>query len=519
MPPTITSISPRIVARGTTTTLTVTGTGFSAGDTVSVEHVLGVGSGASAGSASVLSSTSIEVDVTTTDEATEGFWDLTVTKDDLSSDTLDGGFTVYEPLWAAPTQPAIVLYYHYNCSGNSPSSNRGFNADILAGGYAQGLAEYQTFKAEAAAYGVTLGLELQNPYGRGAASATLPNGQATTQRLDQYRQCLADGFTTIHDSLLANTIPAETIIYVGSCSLASSANSVAGEGYYQLLNLGYRMVFDALTVHDGDTDLYDEVLALYQAGFDVMTEANGQLPEGSYGLPAMAFSGDGDDPGWATGTRMQPADAPAGSMWWWRTEDNDGTWAVATPTSFIGSGLPLQRRLSVRLDQLIKEERDEVYQLVGSGGGWIEQAVFFGLKNKALLDTDAGGLFESDGEVYLSGGFRLEGESNRYRGYPRIDVQPAYHGRMDASGVDVWDGRWRMRVMAQRDRAYGTGDTPDASGQMSKMVDRVVAVFDGQEIDVPGYSASTLAVRRTFPGPETAEVACRIVEFNIVAHE
>lgn len=150
---------------------------------------------------------------------------------------------------------------------------------------------------------------------------------------------------------------------------------------------------------------------------------------------------------------------------------------------------------------------------------WIEQAVFYGLKEAAVADTGSGGLFESSGSAYLTGGFRLEGESERTRAYPRIDVQPVYHGRMDASDVDIWSGLWRMRVMVQRDRAFGTGDTPEAAGQLSAVMDRVEAVFDKVSVDVPGYDASTLSISRSFRGPETPDVVSRIVEFNIVAHE
>lgn len=152
-----------------------------------------------------------------------------------------------------------------------------------------------------------------------------------------------------------------------------------------------------------------------------------------------------------------------------------------------------------------------------------EQAIFKGLYDKAVLDTGTGGLFEISGSTpganYLTGGFRLEGDSTRERSEPRIEVIPPDQDRMDASGLDVWDGLWRIRAIVKRDRAYGTGDTPEAAGVLSGIMDRIEAVFDKATITVSGYTPCTLSIVGVRRGPETAHMTARTVEFRIVAHE
>lgn len=149
----------------------------------------------------------------------------------------------------------------------------------------------------------------------------------------------------------------------------------------------------------------------------------------------------------------------------------------------------------------------------------VEQAIFKGLYDKAALDTGSGGLFESGGADYLSGGFRLRGDSMRERNEPRIEVEPPDMPRMDASGTDMWDAVWRLHVIVKRDRAYGTGDTPEATGHLSRIMTRVEAVFDKATITVSGYTPSTLSIRGVWRGKETQNITTRIVELLIVSHE
>lgn len=369
--PTVTSVDVRLVPRSGTVGVVVTGTDFDGtpvtGAVASV--ALSGGSGLTISDQTVDSATQMTLTVVAASDATTGFWDLTVTQTD-GSDTLVSAFTVSPSLvMATPPSRQIILYsfYHY-ASGSYDDGDRGFPAGLVSGGWASILdngtsaGSYIPFQTEAAAQGCTLGFLPQNPFGRGSATATVPvSGNATSQRLDQRRQLWEDGFTSGNASyadFLANTEPRETIVYVGSCWLSTSAGTVVGEGYYDLLNLGYGVAFDALTQHEGTTPLFAEVQALDTAGHDVITEANGLLVDGgSQGLPAIAFANL-----WGLGTRMQPADAPDGSIWWWRTSD-DGAWSLSAVAAFLATGEPGTRRLAVRLDQLTEEERTALYQL------------------------------------------------------------------------------------------------------------------------------------------------------------
>jgi hypothetical protein len=151
----------------------------------------------------------------------------------------------------------------------------------------------------------------------------------------------------------------------------------------------------------------------------------------------------------------------------------------------------------------------------------VEQAVFKALRDKAVADTGSGGLWESGGANSLlhGGGFRLDGSEMRTRDLPRIDVSPPPLLRQDASGLDVWDGLWRMRVLVRKDRAFGTGDTPEAAGVLSGILDRVNAVYDKATVSVSGYTPSTLSIGRIIPGPGDDETVVRVVEFQIMVHE
>lgn len=370
MAPTISSITPRTITRGEQREFTVAGTGFVSGFSADVALGIIAASGLSVVSTAFDSSEQVRVTLEAEADGDEGFWDLSITNPDLSEDTLEAAVTLTQALGSAPAKRHITLYYARHYAGNDPATNRGFGAALLAGGWAQAMSDngdaggsYLDFKAEAAAFGVTLGFMPQNPFGRGSASATIPvSGNSTTQRLDQKRQLWLDGYTSgnaSYEDFLANTTPEETIVYVGSCSLSTAPGDVAGEGYHELLNLGYGLVADALTQHEGSTPLFDEFEALHQAGFDVLTEANGTAPEGSYGLPALAFAGL-----WANGSRMQPGAAPPMSGHWWRTEANDGAWSLSTNRGFVLSGA--RRRLFIRLDQLGQSDRFALYAAVAA---------------------------------------------------------------------------------------------------------------------------------------------------------
>jgi len=149
----------------------------------------------------------------------------------------------------------------------------------------------------------------------------------------------------------------------------------------------------------------------------------------------------------------------------------------------------------------------------------VEQAVFKGLLTAAKADTGGSGLYGETSANRLYGGFKLQGEDMRTHDLPRIEVAPPINSRMDASGQDIWTGLWRMRVMVQRDRAFGTGDTPENAGVLSGIMDRVNAVFDKATITLGSGTASTLSINRVIPGPENENTVVRIIEFTILVCE
>jgi len=91
-PPTLTAVDPTDGAQGTVVTVTLTGTGFRAGMTVT----LGATPPVVGTSVTVSSATSATVDFDLTGVATSTY-DITVTNVDGCSDTLPGAFTVFEP--------------------------------------------------------------------------------------------------------------------------------------------------------------------------------------------------------------------------------------------------------------------------------------------------------------------------------------------------------------------------------------------------------------------------------------
>lgn len=262
-----------------------------------------------------------------------------------------------------------ILFDYLNCSPRNVADNRGLDLAILSGGYAEFLAEYWVRKAEAEAFGVTLGIALNSPWGRGP-STELPNGEFTGYRLDQRIQAEADGFD-LTDDLITNTVPDETFIYVGSVPVGTFHEA----GLSHFVGEGYRFGIDALTVHDEGGDMFSEALAVEDGRFlDVCAEANASYK----GLPLIGFKGF-----WESESRVALEDAPENSVWWWRTEGNDGAWEPDTASRAMSYGL----RPWVRLNQLTEAERFDLYRRAapyeavaeppkgrfntGFGGAWI----------------------------------------------------------------------------------------------------------------------------------------------------
>ena len=146
-----------------------------------------------------------------------------------------------------------------------------------------------------------------------------------------------------------------------------------------------------------------------------------------------------------------------------------------------------------------------------------ETAIFAALLTKAEADTGAGGLFETSGTNRLIGGFILSSWREKERHVPRIEVDPPESGRIDSHDTENTEAVWRFHVICQRNRAYGTGDTPQTSGQMDGIVGRVEAVFDAATISPSGWTSGVVSCDRHYRGPETPEYAHRIVEMVIRA--
>lgn len=252
----------------------------------------------------------------------------------------------------------LRLYNYVFPSSGDSDENRGFAQSLLDNGYAQYLADkHGLYEAEAAAAGVTLGLDLINGWGRDDESLQLPNGVYTSQRLDQKVKCFEDGFTTITDDIHDNTDPTKTRLYVG----AIPVNTMAYYGWTEEIQMGYGWIFDALSAYDADSPMFQEALALSNNGArDVSAEANGS----NKGLPLFAFAGL-----WEIPARVNFTEAPPYCSWCWRREETDDAWNHTKAVEALSYDL----RLSVRLENLTSPQRSSLYAAIVEAGEYAEE--------------------------------------------------------------------------------------------------------------------------------------------------
>lgn len=257
-----------------------------------------------------------------------------------------------EPVDATAGIGSIRLYNYVQASARHYSDRRGLNQDIIDNDFPAFFSEHNAFESEADNYGVTLGLFLWHPWGRGGNGTDdyqpLPGGDYTTQRLDQILKAEEAGYTWITDGVRANTTPSRTIIYIGSTPVMTMEDA----GFGDLIDDGYGFAFDALTTYDEDSEMFQEALALSETN-DTLAEAN----RVDKGLPLVAFVRLWGRPG-----RVKLEDAPDDSAWWWTSPANDGDWDIDRAAEALANGL----RLFVNLRHLSDDERVELYGLVES---------------------------------------------------------------------------------------------------------------------------------------------------------
>lgn len=251
------------------------------------------------------------------------------------------------------------LYNFLPCSPRSLVQDRGLDLTILSGGYTDFLASHNSYKTEATAAGITLGTFLHNPWGRGPGYRRLPNGAYTSMFLDQIAQAWDAGYTTLTADILANTTASTTILYIGSVPDGTLLNvqgagaiDLSAKNYSEFVSAGYGFAFDALTTYNGSGILHAYASSLSDAGDNyILAEAN----RFANGIPLLATHDL-----WSNPNRVQPEDAPANSMYWWRAATLDGPFSLSTAKAYLEAGL----KLAVRLNQLTDSERASLFQMV-----------------------------------------------------------------------------------------------------------------------------------------------------------
>lgn len=244
----------------------------------------------------------------------------------------------------------ILLYNYVPASNRHFSNQRGLHQEILDDDFPAFLAEHDGFVAEAAEYEVTLGMLFWHPWGRGGNGVDdyqpLPNGDYTTQRLDQILKAEEAGYTWITDGVRNNCDPDKTILYIGSTPVMSLDDA----GFTPLIEDGFGFAFDAATTYDEDSEMFQACVALAETN-ETLVEAN----RVDQGLPLAAFVKL-----WSRQNRVPIEDAPSRSAWWWRSAANDGDWDIDKAAFALLNGLILW----VQLNNLTESERNELYEIV-----------------------------------------------------------------------------------------------------------------------------------------------------------
>lgn len=117
-PPTIIGVTPNSINRGTTQTITITGTNFVAGATVAVST-----NGITVGTATVVSTNEISVTLTVTAASHLGARTLIVSNPDGGAGSLNNAFWVTDPGVANPTITSLKLNYGYQGTSESVAIN------------------------------------------------------------------------------------------------------------------------------------------------------------------------------------------------------------------------------------------------------------------------------------------------------------------------------------------------------------------------------------------------------------
>lgn len=152
-----------------------------------------------------------------------------------------------------------------------------------------------------------------------------------------------------------------------------------------------------------------------------------------------------------------------------------------------------------------------------------EQEIFRAFKDLALADTTSGGLFETGGANRLSGGFYLADERPQNRALPRIVMYVAATDRYDGDATELQEMVWRLIVEVDRNKAFGTGSTPEAAGQLANICDRVKTLYDGKDLSTAtnwgsAWSAAPIYISRgPYTAPSDDKVVRRVFEFKINA--